>query len=302
MEGKCWISLRTEEAIDLELTLFSGQVFSFKRTGEKEYTGVLGECLVSFLQDGSRVLYKVLSGKRSPKEVEEDIFYFFTLDIKLKPLLEKWKVDSDGLLNGLRALRYDLIPTIFSFICSSNNNISRITRMVEFLYSKGEFIMKYKGIDFHRFPSLEELVSIEGELKAKGFGYRSSYICNAATYLQENYSKLQQRSRIREALVSIKGVGEKIADCILLIGVGELSAVPIDTHIFKHSKKMFRIHGKTLTRRAYGAVQELYKEKFGEYAGIAQLYIFKRMVDQAKKRQRGIDRFGHLGMLDEKKK
>ncbi|CAD26383.1 8-OXOGUANINE DNA GLYCOSYLASE [Encephalitozoon cuniculi GB-M1] len=282
MRNEGWTPLRASEAIDLEKTLFSGQVFSFKRTDKGEYTGTLGGCLVSFLQDGEKVLYRILSGDKAPEDVEVDISYFFTLEINLRPLLQMWGFDTDGSLAGLRALRYALVPTIFSFICSSNNNISRITKMVGFLYSKGEFIMKYKGLDFHHFPSLEKLVGIEGELRANGFGYRSRYICSAAEYLMENYPRLQQASGVRDMMVSIKGVGDKIADCILLIGLGNLSVVPVDTHIFRHSRKLFGVRGKTLRRGMYGTVQRLYRERFGEYAGVAQLYIFKKMVDLRK--------------------
>ncbi|AFN83493.1 8-oxoguanine DNA glycosylase [Encephalitozoon romaleae SJ-2008] len=283
MKDEGWEPLCTEETVDLEKTLHSGQVFSFRQTDEKEYTGVLGTCLVSFLQDGNRVLYKVLNGDKTSKEIELEITSFFTLDVKLCPLLRRWRLDPNNLLVGLRALRYNLIPTIFSFICSSNNNIARITRMVGFLYSKGEFIMKYKNADFYHFPDLEKLVDIEEELKSNGFGYRSSYICNAAKYLLKNRLDHQQASRIREMMVSIKGIGYKIADCILLIGTGNLDVVPVDTHIFKHSKKMFGINEKVLSQKTYGIIQDLYRKRFGEYAGIAQLYIFKGMIDLRKK-------------------
>lgn len=283
MKDEGWKPLCTEEAVDLEKTLYSGQVFSFRQTDKKEYTGVLGTCLVSFLQDGNRVLYKVLNGDKTSKEIESEISSFFILDIKLRPLLQRWRLDPNNLLVGLRALRYSLAPTVFSFICSSNNNIARITRMVRFLYSKGDFIMKYKNVDFYHFPNLEKLVDIEEELRSNGFGYRSSYICNAAKYLLKNRLDLQQASRIREMLVSIKGIGYKIADCILLIGTGNLDVVPVDTHIFNHSKKMFGINEKTLSLKTYSTIQELYRGRFGEYAGIAQLYIFKGMVDIRKK-------------------
>ncbi|AFM98776.1 8-oxoguanine DNA glycosylase [Encephalitozoon hellem ATCC 50504] len=284
MKDGAWVPLYTKEVIDLEKSLFSGQVFSFRQTDKKEYTGVLGTCLVSFLQDGDRVLYKVLDGDKTQEEVEAEISNFFTLDVELCPLLLRWKLDPSNLLVGLRALRYSLVPTIFSFICSSNNNISRITRMVGFLYSKGEFITRYKGVDFYYFPSVEKLVDIEDELRSNGFGYRSSYICNAARYLLGNRLDYQRTSEIREMMVSIKGIGYKIADCILLIGAGDLSVVPIDTHIFNHSRKVFGINEKRLSRKMYGTIQELYRRRFGEYAGIAQLYIFKGMVDLRRKK------------------
>lgn len=283
MEGDGWIALLTEERIDLEKTLFSGQVFSFRRTDAGEYTGAVGECVVSLLQDGDRVLYKKLWGAQDQDEVRECVSRLLGAEIRLEPLLRRWGVDADGSLVGLRPVRYDVIPTIFSFISSSNNNISRITKMVGFLYSKGEHVMRYKGVDFHMFPGLERLVGIEKELRANGFGYRSEYVCGAARRLMECGGQVDAAGA-REMLLSIKGVGDKIADCILLIGMGDLSVVPVDTHIFGHSRRSLGISARSLSKETYRRIQGVYRERFGEYAGIAQLYVFKRMVDARGKR------------------
>lgn len=83
----------------------------------------------------------------------------------------------------------------------------------------------------------------------------------------------------KRTLTSIQGIGNKIADCISLIGMGDLGAVPIDTHIFNFTKKHFGVKAKSLTDKTYKSIQQLYRERFGAYAGIAQLYIFKEMLD-----------------------
>ena len=288
MDEANWNALNTEEEIDLEKTLFSGQVFMFKQTGSNEYTGVVGECLVSFLQRDGSVFYKILYGGKSQEEMTREISYFFTLEIPFRPLLNKWGLDEEGKLAGLRTIRYDLVPTIFSFICSSNNNISRITKMVNFLYSKGDFMMEYKGFGFYHFPKLERLVSIEDELKQNSFGYRSRYICDAAKFLIENHAQIISNSPedVRKALISVRGVGNKVADCISLIGMGSLGVVPIDTHIFNFARK--EVKTRSLTDRTYRDVQKLYVEKFGKYAGIAQLYIFKEMLNSKMDRPKSL--------------
>lgn len=290
MDEANWNALNTEEEIDLEKTLFSGQVFMFKQTGSNEYTGVVGECLVSFLQRDGSVFYKILYGGKSQEEMTREISYFFTLEIPFRPLLNKWGLDEEGKLAGLRTIRYDLVPTIFSFICSSNNNISRITKMVNFLYSKGDFMMEYKGFGFYHFPKLERLVSIEDELKQNSFGYRSRYICDAAKFLIENHAQIISNSPedVRKALISVRGVGNKVADCISLIGMGSLGVVPIDTHIFNFARKQFGVKTRSLTDRTYRDVQKLYVEKFGKYAGIAQLYIFKEMLNSKMDRPKSL--------------
>lgn len=276
-----WNVLQTEEVISLGQTLFSGQVFGFRKTGEEEYTGVVGRHLVTFLQGCCGVLYKTLHEDRESRDVASEISHFFTLDVPLQPLLDRWRLDMEEKLVGLRILRHELVPTIFSFICSSNNNVARITRMVNFLYSKGDFIANYKGFDFHQFPRPEVLLDVEEELRRNGFGYRSRYVCDAARFLVDNHSRIAGCSPgdARKMLVSIRGIGNKVADCILLVGMGDLGAVPVDTHVFNFSKRHFGIRNKALTDKIYRDIQRLYREEFGEYAGIAQLYIFKKMLD-----------------------
>ncbi|KAM0671252.1 8-oxoguanine DNA glycosylase [Ordospora colligata] len=278
-----WTIIDTCEEIDLEKTLFSGQVFSFVRTGECEYTGVVGEYLVSFMQKGQNVLYKVLHERKPVMNIHDAVCHFFTLDVHMHELAEKWKFD-DKCLSGLRMLRNELIPTIFSFICSSNNNIPRITKMVWFLYSKGEFIMEYKGSRFHYFPSVDKLVNIEDELKANSFGYRARYVCDAAVYLKISSESIVNGNDCRKALLGIRGIGKKVADCILLIGLGKHSVVPIDTHILNYARKHFGISEIRMSSAMYDRVQEIYVNKYGKYAGIAQLYIFKTMVDLRSKK------------------
>lgn len=271
-----WRMLHTDEHINLHRTLMSGQVFVFRQTGDSEYTGVVAGCLVSLLQQDSRVLYRVLDG--DAEHIAEKMAYFFTLDVSLGPLLADWGLDTKRRFHGLRSLRYDLVPTIFSFICSSNNNLGRITKMVGFLFSRGRFIMRYRGIDFHHFPSAEDLVGIEDELRRNGFGYRSRYICNAAAFLVGSSVPLEPGDA-RRRFMEVRGIGNKVADCILLIGMGCLDVVPIDTHVLRHARRHFGIGDRSLTERTYREIQGKYRAQFGRYAGIAQLYIFREMAE-----------------------
>lgn len=76
-------------------------------------------------------------------------------------------------LEGARVLRQDPLECLIQFICSSNNNIQRITKMVDFISSKGIFLGNVGGFDFFEFPSLEKLAMLsETELREAGFGYR----------------------------------------------------------------------------------------------------------------------------------
>ncbi len=275
-----WEKLNTTEFINLEETLFSGQVFQFKKMGGNIYMGVLSGNVITLKQEKNDVFFV-----NDSDFIKETVENFFNLDIKIKTNK-----------NGLRFLTNDLYPTIFSFICSSNNNIQRITRMVDYLYSKGnilstmnktEYVQKLDSdknegcTSFYSFPELKKLINIEKELISEKFGYRASYICQAANFLLKNQINWHNLSyyEAREKLMKIKGIGKKVADCICLIGLKHFQSVPIDTHIFKYSIEFFKLPIKTLSNKNYDIIQKMWIEKYGKYAGIMQLYAFKTYLD-----------------------
>lgn len=288
-----WKKFDSTEHINLKLTLFSGQVFQFKQVDNNEYAGVLGNNLIVL------------------KQIEDDIFYLNTaqnIESVISALFNNnvpQKVENP--LKGLRFLTNDVITTIFSFICSSNNNIKRITKMVEYLFSKGDPVSindvyeneieilpidnetgSYKGFRFYKFPDLKNLIGIEEELRNNKFGYRAEYICNAAEYLLKNPVDLSKLSyeEARTYLMGIKGIGRKVADCICLISLRHFHVVPIDTHVLRYSNNSFGLNVKNLNNRNYNIIQEKWIEKYGEHAGIAQLYVFKASVDSQEGRKK----------------
>jgi N-glycosylase/DNA lyase len=239
------------------------------------------------------------------------IYLFLGLDLNYKKFISSELLKKH---NGLRLVNNAIYPTIFSFICSQNNNIKRITKMVQILYSKGDFACNYKDKDFYFFPNLDRLCDIEEELKNHKFGYRSSYITKTAKKLMEmkdsewkrlnnlvfeleldqdedenitnvlakdlkiNFIEkplIPDRELTRNMLLSLSGIGPKVADCILLIGFGFLDVVPIDTHIFKYALKTFDLNTKNLNKTTYKLIQDEFILRYGEYAGIVQLFIFK---------------------------
>ena len=123
-------------------------------------------------------------------------------------------------LNGIRVLRQDPVENLFSFICSSNNHIKRITQMVTNLCNHfGEKIGTIDDQDYYAFPSIERLAQsdVEAKLKNLSFGYRGRFIANAAVYLNKNYSEewlhsLREKSyeETHKELVKIYGVGKKV--------------------------------------------------------------------------------------------
>lgn len=264
------ISIKNGMKIDLEETLHSGQVFHFNKTDNNEYCGFVGENLLIFKQNNSTVFCKIVD-----EHTEQAAHDFFNSDIS---------VDSQICsVDGLRFLTNDLYSTIFSFICSQNNNVKRIESMVNCLYKRGPYIT-YKNISVHKFPQLDSLIDVE-YWRLHGFGYRANYISWAAKYIREHqsiftkeYLKKIGYTNAKNRLCEIKGIGRKVADCICLISLEYFDVVPIDRHIFNYSKGAFGMNISKLTKITYDDIQKMWKERFGLHAGIAQLHIFKRYL------------------------
>ena len=160
--------------------------------------------------------------------------------------------------SGIRILRQDLWEVIISFIISQNNNIPRIKKSIQMLCDE------FDG----RFPTNDELLQMD--LSNKGLGYREEYIRNICSCSIFDFGMLEGLTyeQSNEVLMSFKGIGEKVANCILLFGLHYLDAFPVDTHIRK------------IIDREYSG--ELPDWAFGKYAGLFQQYLFYYEVNHKK--------------------
>ncbi len=177
-------------------------------------------------------------------------------DTKLKEAMEFGK--------GIRILKQEPWEALISFIISQCNNIPRIRSIIEKMCSLfGEEIEGF-GVKRYSFPSAERLADCElSELEPLRAGYRAKYILNAAKLVARgevdlNAIKSMPTEIARKELLKLEGVGNKVADCVLLFGMGKLDAFPIDVWMKR-------------------ALNEFYDGKmpdFGAYSGIAQQYLF----------------------------
>jgi N-glycosylase/DNA lyase len=179
----------------------------------------------------------------------------------------------------------------FSFICSSNNNIGRIAKMVEFLCSHGTLIGEVEGEKYYEFPTIAQLLNIdESILRNAGFGYRARFIVQTAKQLSEytpEWLYNLRSSTIEEAqkcLMNLMGVGKKVADCVCLFSLDKLDIVPVDTHIWtiaqKHMPSIKK--SKTLTAKNYNDIGDFFRERFGPFAGWAHTVLFAADLPQFK--------------------
>ena len=185
-------------------------------------------------------------------------------------------IESYRLGSGIRILRQDPFETLISFIISQNNNIPRIRKNIESLcerYGKviegSEELLKLYGAEeescMHAFPPAEALASAdEEELAAMKLGYRCAYIkASAAEYAECGCPGC------REELLAFHGIGPKVANCIMLFGLRDTAAFPVDTWVKQIMNDMYGFEMNDTK-----GMQAFAQEKFGSLAGYAQQYLF----------------------------
>ena len=169
---------------------------------------------------------------------------------------------------GIRILNANTEEMIFSFIISQNNNIKRIQKIVNKLCELGE----NKG-DYNAFPTSKILSEQPSEyFSTIGAGYRDKFLKSTADFLvTQNLDEVKKLStdEIYNYLLTINGIGPKVASCALLFGFGRKEKFPVDTWL----EQVYYNHFSS-EKRTRPAIQEYFENEFGKYSGIAQQYLF----------------------------
>lgn len=311
----------------LSLTLPGGQAFRWRDVGPvhwaaqesvyHEWAGVLADHLVVLRQrseepapDTPESVYFRLASDGKLDEVEPILRDYLQSDLDMWPMVEGFCEADEKFAKvfphyrGARMLRQEPVECFFAFICSSNNNIKRITMMVHHLArAYGEEVGEHSGEKYYAFPTVETLAehAREDDLRSAGFGYRAKFIVASAKKLVAISSKLgltaeqyllslreRPRTEVSEALTQFSGIGRKVAGCIALMSIDQPGEIPVDTHVWKIAiHYMPALKAKTLTPRVYDAVGDFFRERFGEFAGIAHNWLFIAELGDFKHRAEG---------------
>ena len=182
---------------------------------------------------------------------------------------------------GIRILNQDLWETIISFIISANNNIPRIKGIIEKLSKKYGTKIEWEGKEYYTFPTAEQLkkVTVE-EYRKLGLGFRDKRIYETTQMILEkkvNLEKMKQNpntKEVREELLTLSGVGPKVADCILLFSdLKRFEVFPIDVWVRRVMNDLY-IKNEDETKVSKKQIEKIAQEKFGNLAGLAQQYLF----------------------------
>uniref|UniRef100_A0A1B0APN1 N-glycosylase/DNA lyase n=1 Tax=Glossina palpalis gambiensis TaxID=67801 RepID=A0A1B0APN1_9MUSC len=299
-----------DNELNLDLTLLGGQSFRWLKSlnckGEAEWHGVAFNAFWMLRQNQERLFYKVYpnpldSGIRDKKYYEQFLKCYLRLDFDLLKCVNQWRkahqhFDKIAIhLKAVRVLNQDPLENIISFICSQNNNIKRISTMVQWLCNKyGEKIGHFEGRDEFSFPTITSLLEsenqLESSLRTAKFGYRAKFIAQSVQKINEYgglewFEKLRTLpySEARQELVQLPGIGYKVADCICLMSLNHMDSVPVDTHIFKIAQRIYLpalVNVKSVTPKIYDQIAEHFRKVYGEYAGWAQAIVFCSELQQ----------------------
>jgi len=316
----------------INTTLRCGQSFRWRKNDAGVWSMALHGRLLSLHQDPEYLYYRsippaklqtpltppLLHSSPSESDSQEDdtldlIKHYFNLTPNLTALYQQWSASDANfakkapIFTGVRILKQDAWEALVGFICSSNNNIARISQMIHKLcVNYGTLLGDLDGEAYHDFPGPQALAEdgVEAKLRSLGFGYRAKYLyrtaCTVVSKPEGWLDSLRNPEspvlgakatsgdawaaegregyrRAHEELLALQGVGPKVADCVCLMGLGWGEAVPVDTHVWQIAQRDYKFgKGKhaSLTKQTYDAVGSKFRSLWGQEAGWAHSVLF----------------------------
>jgi N-glycosylase/DNA lyase len=276
---------------NLDYTLSCGQVFRWKKVNVC-WLGVLRETVFKIRQASEALCFQSY-----PKKVDSAIVWsYFRLDDDLPHIFSRIRKDSFigeavKRFHGLRLMRQDPWECLISYICATNKNIPAIKDMISNMCMRFGKKILAEDEEFYTFPKPHDLAEASlRELRLCKLGFRServkatSKLVSSDTFNLEALKTLPYE-RAKKELMTLPGVGPKVADCVLLFSLDKLEAFPIDVWmkriileyyanrfepIFVEKAKV----KKSPSQREYKTINSFGRKYFGKYVGYAQEYLF----------------------------
>lgn len=257
--------------IDLDQTLGCGQTFRWKRDAEGSWRGPIGDCLVTLRPGAKWILAEATPGRKDLRTRVSTYLRAGDDIAEVQAELSRDPVIARGAkaMTGLRIVKMDEWECLASYALATYANVPRISKMIDALATEyGDPIVD--GV--HAFPTIDQMREASvSELRGCGLGYRAEYLAGISQAVDEerlDQMRCMPDSELRETLLGLPGVGEKVADCVSLFGFGRLGAFPIDVWMQRALLRLYGIKG------SYSRLHEFATERFGGYAGYAQEYLY----------------------------
>lgn len=284
-------------SVDLHATLESGQTFHWRRGDGKTYgdespardawyyTAFRPRHASEPLALGVREHEGGIDWQSTVPDGGELVRELLGLDDDLPAIIDRVRraAGDDDLLrralaatDGHRLVNDPPFVCLVSFICSSQMRVDRIHEMQVELADRFGTTVKLDGRDVHAYPTPDQLADAgEEQLKDAGLGYRASYVSRTASTVAggdahpADYAGIDYETA-RNRIQTFTGVGDKVADCVLLFSLGYTEPVPLDTWV----RSAIEEHYPECASGNYADTSAAIRERWGSYAGYAQTYVF----------------------------
>ena len=274
--------IEKQESFELKDIFECGQCFRWNENEDGSYTGVINKGVLNVEKQGEKIIFTgMLDG-----DIKEIVNSYFDLDRDYEKIKFKLsKIDNDVAKSirygeGIRILNQDLWETIISFIISANNNIPRIKGIIERISEKYGTEIEWKNEKYYIFPTPEQLGKATVEnLRSLGTGFRDVRIYETTQKVlndEVNPENIDKKGTIeaREELLTLSGVGPKVADCILLFStLKRFDVFPIDVWVRRVMNELY-IKNKDESKVSKKEIMKIANGKFGDLEGLAQQYLF----------------------------
>ncbi len=266
--------LKIKNNFDLESTLTCGQIFRFKKVDD-EYIVILKDRVVSLKEDKDYIIVK----SNNEENLKEIIYDYLDLnrdyDKIEKSIIEKDKKIESAIKysKGLKIIHQYPFETLIAYIISQRNKVTFIANALNLIASNYGKKVTFEGNDYYLFPSIEDLskLTVEDFRNCK-VGFRDKYLYGI---MQDIVNKKLDLTSINDMnseealnyLMSFKGIGMKVASCILLFAYQKLDVYPVDTWVKKFMKDDYNIEGEK-------NIREFTYNTYKEYSGLAIQYMF----------------------------
>ena len=262
-----------------------GQCFRWREQPDKSFTGIAKGRVLNVRQSGDEIVFKGCTKGEFDSVWRE----YFDIDRdyeKIKKELSKNPALKSAVKygGGIRILRQEFFETLLSFIISANNNIPRIQGIIEKMSRLWGGKIYSGEKEYFAFPTPESLSGITaGDMAPLRAGYRAAYLEKTVKSFVGGeivYEELlaMPTDKARRALLSLCGVGPKVADCILLFSLGRFDVFPTDVWVKRVMAEQFRCDEKDACRKGC--------EMFGNYAGLAQQYLFYERREKSRENEK----------------
>lgn len=290
---------RSTVPFSLEHTLSCGQLFRWEKLDDWWY-GVAADRVIKIKQSGERLIFQVFPETANQGFIEN----YLRLDDNLPSILSEISKDEHmrkaiRLFCGLRISRQEPWECLISYICATYKSIPAIKKMINNISQRFGKKLTFDGYDFYTFPKPTDLTQTSPkDLRSCGLGFRAERVLETAKIIDSGKFALEALKHLdygkaRRELLVLPGVGQKVADCVLLFSLEKLEAFPIDVWMKRAATNLYASHfdssfikrvssKSSVTPKEYGTISSFGREYFGRYAGYAQEYLFHLLRKQQK--------------------